>query len=394
MRWARIAAIGTVVVSGLAAGSAPTGAASSSSAVRTVFAAATFGDPTACGEGRTCDALYLTAVSGVVRTGSERLPVPGLLLVQVIASTVSNGSLVPVGDIKMMACTTDVAVRLVANLGSGRADTFGRVPLRNFTGNADGTFTCDTPNGHWLELSAAWTGNGEMQKRASKSQQADPWMRQLQLSTEWSRPAAADAAVTLDDSSFSGAAAPDSAFMVSTASRSMVLDHGRQVGPAAQGPLVVRPGDVVVSSAQTEADGLWVEAVTFTRDGTTLKSSLVVFGTWADESVWSMGYAGTITIAPDVSGGGAAGTVALYREGTAGPERIGDASLSVTWIGVDKAWRFSAKGVGATPDGHGSYLTTGIHRDAAMDITLDGESRAGSVGYLEAVTTKTPPGQG
>jgi len=354
-----------------------------------VAASAAFADPVTCGEG-TCDAVFLTAASGVIGFASLRAPVPGIVIVQVIPSTIENGELVTVAEPTLLGCTYDVDVAIARNLTSGSVATAGQVPLRDFVTHDDGSFDCVTPNGHSFALTAAFAGVGDVFASASRSQFATPWTHELSSESGVSRAATVQATITLDGAAMTSHVWPGTASLAGVAARSMVVNHTHPVGPPANGPLVVAPRGVLVTYGQGTAGDWSVDAMAFTQDGTQLKTFLGVFGTLDGQPVWGDAPSAVVDLAPDLSGGTAQATVVLYQPTSEGAVEVGEVAVTATWTGTGSAWRFSSKGA-SSPDGRFHSVTTGIHRDAAFTLVIDsGPTLAGS-GFLEAWTTKQAP---
>jgi hypothetical protein len=376
-----------VVAGGLVVPAAA-GAAAQHAGDRIMVASATFADPADCADGE-CDAVYLTAASGVLGGGNAKVPIDGIVLVDVYPSMVTDEGPFPVDEPTVSGCTTQVDVSLARNLALGRAETLGPVELNEFVMNQDGTIECSTPTGHFLDLSAVFTGVGVISTYAGHGTYSTPWVHEVTGQVQKTRLASVEATTVLDGAQV-GSVWPDSGLLIREAYRSLLVTHRVAVGPVVRGPLQVVKHAELVEIGSGFAGGWSVDAMVIRAPDGTGKTYLGINGMLGDDFCFgdSEPAPSQIVLADDLSTGTAEGTVTVYCGETG--EEYGEVDVSATWTGDGDAWRFRNTGVFRSPEGSGTTRVTGIHRDATLTLVVDGDSTAGE-GFLEATAFKSTP---
>lgn len=387
-RWWVVLVGALAVLAGSLAVPATAGAAAEQSGQRLTVAMATFADPADCADGE-CDALYLTAATGVLGAAKNKISVPGVVLVEVAPSAVfEDGLLFPIGEPLLRACTTNVTV-VVRNLNAGHVSTPGAVPLGEFVEHEDGTFECAPSTGHVLDLDATLTGVGLVMTSISRGTFGNPWQHETNGAKQDVREATVSLTGTLDGAALGTAF---SANLMRTTSRNLVVVHRAAVGPAVRGPIRVAAHATLIKVASGWAGDWTVDAVVMRDPSGEGKAYLGVSGAVGDQYCWADLEPSSVELADDLSAGVATGSGPLYC-GEFGEEH-GTVTVAATWVGVGDAWRFRRTGVFHDPEGSGTTRMAGIHRDAALTLAIDGETLPAGEGFLEALTIKSTAAEG
>jgi hypothetical protein len=350
---------------------------------RIAAASAVLADPADCADGE-CDAVFLTAASGVLGAASAKVRISGILLVDVYPSTVVDGSLWPTAEPLFSGCTTEVDVAIAQRLTDGRVATHGLVQLNEFVTNDDGTFECSTPTGHWVDLGAVFTGVGTISSYSSNGTYSTPLVHEVSANSQLFRLATVDVTGALDGGALPPAW-PDSGSLMRDVSRSLVLEHPVAVGPVVRELHVVKNA-ATVSAASGQAGDWSVEAMVARDPDGASKTYLGVGTMVGDLWCWGDGEPSLLELPTDLSGGTAAGSVTVYCGETG--EEYGQVSVQATWTGVGTPTWFRSTDVFRSPEGSGTAITTGVNRDATLTLVVDGVPLDEGTGFLLAQATK------
>jgi hypothetical protein len=346
-----------------------------------LLAQVVFADPADCADGD-CDAVFLTASSGVLGAASNRVVIDDTVLVEPMTVAVVDGELWPVEEPTDRWCTQDASIAIDRNLRSATVTTTGLVELGDLVWE-DSWIDC-VPNGHWLDLTASFTGTGETATNKVSGLDANPWLHGVYRGAEALRSASVTASLVLDGQP--GVLWPDSAMLARFANRLMAVHHEPGVGRPVARPLKVPASvDLEIHYATGVTDGWGVDLQVMEEDGV-VKTYL---GVWSPtEPIWGDGEADAWTVTDDLSTFTASGKVMLFRWTGEEPEPIGPAEVTATWTGTGDAWAFTSRsGAPSSEGGANRSSVTGIHRDAELVLMVDGDT-AGGVGYLGHVAAK------
>lgn len=346
-----------------------------------LLAQAVFADPADCDDGE-CEAIFLTAADAVLGAAGNRVVIDDIVIVEPMTVVVADGELWPVEDPTAEWCTQDVSVAIDRNLRSAAVTTNGMVELGDLVWE-DGWIDC-VPNGHWLDLTAVFTGTGETSKHKVSGQDGNPWLHGVYRSAEAVRPASVTASMVLDDDP--AVLWPASAVLARISTRLLAVYHEHRVGrPVARPVHVPASVDIENHYAEGVTDDWGVSLWVAEADG----MEMAFLSLWSQtEPIWGDGEIDAYTVTDDLSSATATATITMYQLIDEEPEPIGTAEVTATWTGEGDAWAFTSKGTYQSREwGNGRESWTGIRRDASVVLVVDDETLDG-VGFLEYAVAK------
>jgi hypothetical protein len=386
MRILRLPVLVAAVIGMVLTGTGTAAAGAQQDGVRIGTASAWFADPEECAAG-SCQAVFVSVMSGSLGFASGQTRYPGQVIVGVASAALVDGELTPTSDPAVIGCTDAADVTVSRDLARAGVDTHGPVQLSDLTDSQD----CAGPNGHYLTLSATWTGTGDVMSQTRRTQYATPWQHDLSSNVEASRAATVTGEVVLD-----GVGSPawaSTGWLRRETSRDTTVLHSHAVGTTPRLPLPVTPHSVLSKLAVASVGDWTLDAQQWSQAGAVLKTNFAIVGMVDGAFVWSeQPITSTVSIADDLSSATLTATLPLSSD--AGP--IGVVSVTATVTGSGDAWRVFDHVVGGDSyTGHGEAVNNGAQRDASSSLTITGDVTFTGTGggFLAESVTKSSSSQ-